>query len=538
MEKVSPEPTGGTNGVLPGTDSDKSWHEILDSDGDGKVSAKDVNIALFLAGQTVPPNNFERVVNDPNVMGNFFDKQKFQEDMERFPTLMKERDSKLLTQKRYAIERWLQLSLLMGPFFLERFFPGQKPRIKRRRAFLKVVLGYTTMFLGSVFNVLPTILGVSLGASFQGLFRILAVGYALYYSLGFCLPIAVGESVAYGVEGETKNDSLYFKYSCLRYLKMKFRGQEIWGHEAYLTLTQSNEGLANSYIPPQYDRQDRVRRESTMQKIKQQNESNVYAQPISEQIVYMSVASIFACLGWYPVFLGREEVPGGVELVVCVLLTFGVFFGMHATYFIIIHRNVASYGESLQRLKSFRSTTTQRAIHKYDSNSFHPSKFVSLKDEDYDMMDELNLSSWQKMYDYICETTVQYVAFHQASTSACFSITVVMAAWALFISFTYNEDKERVLITLILLILLNLYTILKQLGLIVVINHTMHDDILKDLKYLRNIFRERARSEGSNTNDDAILSRLMDYIEHMESCPNRAGKLLGVTVKKSLLLKI
>ena len=73
---------------------------------------------------------------------------------------------------------------------------------------------------------------------------------------------------------------------------------------------------------------------------------------------------------------------------------------------------------------------------------------------------------------------------------------------------------------------------------IVVINHTMHDDILKDLKYLRNIFRERARSDLSNTNDDAILSRLFDYIEHMESCPNRAGKLLGVTVKKSLLLKI
>ncbi|GMH91166.1 hypothetical protein TrST_g1720 [Triparma strigata] len=271
MEKVSPEPTGGTNVILPGTDSDKSWHAILDTDGDGKVTAKDVNIALFLAGQTVPPNNFERIVNDPNLM--------------------------------------------------------------------------------------------------------------------------VGESVAYGLEGETKNDSLYFKYACLRYLKMKFRGQDIWGHEAYLTLTQSN-AVSNSYIPPQFDRQDRVRRESTMQKIKKLNEANIYTQPMSEQIVYMSVASIFACLGWYPVVLGREEVPSGVELVVCVLLTFGVFFGMHATYFVIIHRNIASYGQSLQRLKSFRSTTTQRAIHKYDSNSFHPSKFVSLKDEDYDMMDELNLCSW------------------------------------------------------------------------------------------------------------------------------------------------
>ena len=343
--------------------------------------------------------------------------------------------------------------------------------------------------------------------------------------------------MAYGLEGETKNDSLYFKYACLRYLKMKFRGQDIWGHEAYLTLTQSN-AVSNSYIPPQFDRQDRVRRESTMQKIKKLNEANIYTQPMSEQIVYMSIASIFACLGWYPVILGREVVPKGVELVVCVLLTFGVFFGMHATYFVIINRNIASYGQSLQRLKSFRSTKTQRAIHKYDSNSFHPSKFVSLKDEDYDMMDELNLCSWQKMYDYVCESTVEYVAFHQASTSVCFFITVVMAAWALFISFTYNEDKERILVLLILLILLTLYTILRQLGIIVVINHTMHEDILKDLKYLRNIFRESARSEGSNTNDDAILSRLMDYIEHMESCPNRAGKLLGVTVKKSLLLKI
>ena len=186
MEKVSPEPTDGTKNILPGQKGDKSWHEILDVDRDGKVTAKDVNIALFLAGQTVPPNNFERVVNDPNLMGNFFDKEKFQEDLDRYTIIVKERDSKLMSAQRYAICRWLQQSLCLGFLFLERFFPGVSIKQKKYRNHVKVMIGYCTAFCSFAFIVAPTVMALILGVEFKGLFKFQFSYYALYYPFGFC----------------------------------------------------------------------------------------------------------------------------------------------------------------------------------------------------------------------------------------------------------------------------------------------------------------------------------------------------------------
>lgn len=57
--------------------------------------------------------------------------------------------------------------------------------------------------LRSLAETVPTI-GLALDVEFQGLFRILAIGYAGYYSFGLVLPIACGEAMRYSIEGVEK----------------------------------------------------------------------------------------------------------------------------------------------------------------------------------------------------------------------------------------------------------------------------------------------------------------------------------------------
>ena len=345
-------------------------------------------------------------------------------------------------------------------------------------------------------------------------------------------PIAVGEAKCYALEGTQSQDRLYYKYCALRYLKLELQGRHSFGHETFLTLTQSDT-FNNSYVTPQFDKDDQLRRESTRQKLRQSVSENPYKQPLKEQIVFVGVALLYSFFGWYQVILGREKLGTG-EMVVCFIISLGCTWGMYGSYYINVERNIVAYSKSLERIKNFRQTTTQATINKYDQDNFHASEFISSLSEDFDIMGE-NLNSWFQLYSFLGESTVDFVAFHQANTSTNFFMTVIMALWALYISFSYDQSKERLLIVLILIILLNLYTILRQLSIIVHINHTIHDDILKDLRYLRFLFRKKLY-EGEDEGDN--VHQLDNFIDHMEARPMLAGKLLGVTVKKSLLLKI
>lgn len=160
---------------------------------------------------------------------------------------------------------------------------------------------------------------------FKGLFKFQFSIYALYYPFGFCFPLALGEASYFSLQGIYKQDDSYFKYSSIRYLKMTLQGREIYGHTAYLTLTQSLE-FPSTYLPLQYDRDDRIRRESTMLKLKQQASINPYKASLKEQIIFISVASFYASFGWYQVLLGQENLTNG-EKMLCSVLSFGCLWG-------------------------------------------------------------------------------------------------------------------------------------------------------------------------------------------------------------------
>lgn len=255
-------------------------------------------------------NNFEKVLNDPNSMDSFFEKEKFQQDLDRYPALVEERNSKLMSTLRYGFERWIQQSLCLGWAFLEYFMPGDSPRLKKKRKHLRVLLGYGTAFCSFTFIFAPTVLALFLGIEFQGLFMFLTTLYAFYYSLGFSFPLAIGEAFDNSFVGQKRQDELYFLYNLLRYTKLRFQGREINGHTAYLTLTQS-ETASTAHVPLQYDQANRIRRESTMRKLKHVTDTNPYKTPLREQLVFVGVASFYAFFGWYTVILKRESLSDG-----------------------------------------------------------------------------------------------------------------------------------------------------------------------------------------------------------------------------------
>lgn len=105
-----------------------------------------------------------------------------------------------------------------------------------------------------------------------------------------------------------------------------------------------------------------------------------------------------------------------------------------------------------------------------------------------------------------------------------------MAMSPLYISITYDKSQERVLLTLILFVILQLYTIVRQLAILVSINSMTHGAILNDLKDLHYLWKLKAFEKG--TKDDGIFLLVNTYIEHMEARLMLAGKMLGVAIKK------
>ena len=223
---------------------------------------------------------------------------------------------------------------------------------------------------------------------------------------------------------------------------MTLQGREIYGHTAYLSLTQSLE-FPSTYLPLQYDRDDRIRRESTMLKLKQIASSNPYKVPFREQIIFIGVASFYASFGWYQVLLGQENLTNG-EILLCSVLSFGCLWGMYGTYYVNVERNLNAYSKCLQRIRMFRENTTQAAIKKYDADRFRPSRGLEglEKDEDFDMM--VNLKAWFKLYQYLGDSTVGEIYYFQSETTASFFIMIGMAVWCFYISLTYEENKQRV----------------------------------------------------------------------------------------------
>lgn len=115
----------------------------------------------------------------------------------------------------------------------------------------------------------------------------------------------------------------------------------------YLTLTQS-EDAGTEHIPVQFDRDDRIRRASTVKNLKRVIDSNPYKGSMQEQVIFFTVAISYSIFGWYPVFLGREELSAG-ETAICAVLSFGCACGMHGCYYINVHRNIVAYSKSLRR---------------------------------------------------------------------------------------------------------------------------------------------------------------------------------------------